>query len=205
MHTSRVSHSTDTAVMVETKVHWQPLIDRLKSGENRAWTVFVHEYQPRIRRWLLSLGAVAQEIDDLTQDVLATVHTRLSGFQHTGQLGAFRRWVRNLVHNRWDTYRRDQTQRTAHQLESSFSQWPTACDRIRQLEEREQVSHATKRCLDHLRKMFHAQSIEIFCQTVINGRPSSEVARDLNISHVAVRVAKSRVLRAFVELYPRFA
>ena len=59
-----------------------------------------------IRKWL-SLGSVrGHDLEDLLQDVLITMVREISQFEHSGNPGAFRSWLKTVIHYRILGYRR---------------------------------------------------------------------------------------------------
>ena len=56
-----------------------------------------------------------------------------------------------------------------------------------------------RRCCDLVRAEFHNRTWQAFWRTAVEGKPAPEVADELGMSPVAVRVAKSRVLQRLRE------
>ena len=61
-------------------------------------------YRPLIIRWLNRQGVPAVELEDLSQDVLLSVVKHLPTFEHSGNRGAFRSWLRTIVCSRTTDY-----------------------------------------------------------------------------------------------------
>src|SRR5262249_22112466 len=89
------------------------LLGRACEGEESAWRRVVELYQPLIRGWLLRQQVAAQEVEDLTQDVLAVLVKQLPRFEHAGRPGAFRAWLRTVTVNRARAYWRAGSARAA--------------------------------------------------------------------------------------------
>jgi RNA polymerase sigma-70 factor (ECF subfamily) len=73
------------------------LLLRAQIGEGDAWKDLTNLYRPLIFGWLNRQGVPARDLEDLSQEVLLSVVKHLPGFQHSGQRGAFRFWLRTIV------------------------------------------------------------------------------------------------------------
>jgi RNA polymerase sigma-70 factor (ECF subfamily) len=69
-------------------------------------------YEPLIRKWLGRHPALAAEIDDLTQDILAVLVRKVPEFRHQ-RAGSFRRWLRVVTANRVKEFWRARAARPA--------------------------------------------------------------------------------------------
>src|SRR4051795_4536449 len=87
--------------MSETR---QSLLLRAQTGEADAWNDLTDVYRPLIRGWLSRQGVPAGDLEDLSQEVLLSVVKHLPDFQHSGQRGAFRCWLRTIVCRRTADY-----------------------------------------------------------------------------------------------------
>ena len=82
----------------------QSLLLRAQTGETEAWKDLTDLYRPLILGWLNRQGVPAGDLEDLSQEVLLSVVKHLPGFQHSGQRGAFRSWLRTIVCSRTADY-----------------------------------------------------------------------------------------------------
>ena len=82
----------------------QSLLFRAQSGEADAWKDLTDLYRPLILGWLHRQGVPAGDREDLCQEVLLSMVKHLPGFQHSGQRGAFRAWLRTIVCSRTADY-----------------------------------------------------------------------------------------------------
>src|SRR6516164_4708636 len=82
----------------------QSLLLRAQTGETTAWKDLVDLYRPLILAWLHRQGVPPRDLDDLCQEVLLSVVKHLPTFQHSGQRGAFRSWLRTIVCRRTADY-----------------------------------------------------------------------------------------------------
>src|SRR4051812_27427786 len=82
----------------------QSLLLRAQNREAEAWEDLTGLYRPLIIGWLNRQGVPAGDLEDLSQEVLLSVVKHLPGFQHSGQRGAFRCWMRTIVCRRTADY-----------------------------------------------------------------------------------------------------
>src|SRR4029077_4387352 len=87
--------------MYETR---KSLLLRAQAGEANAWKDLTDLYRPLILGWLSRQGVPAGDLEDLSQEVLLSVVKHLPAFQHSGQRGAFRAWLRTIVCSRTADY-----------------------------------------------------------------------------------------------------
>src|ERR1700675_2995846 len=86
----------------------QSLLLRAQSGEENAWKDLIDLYRPLIIAWLNRQGVPAVDLEDLSQEVLLSVVKHLPAFEHSGNRGAFRSWLRTIVCSRTTDYWRGQ-------------------------------------------------------------------------------------------------
>src|SRR5207248_10808716 len=82
----------------------QSLLLRAQTGETDAWKDLTALYRPLILGWLNRQGVPARDLEDLCQEVLLSVVKHLPSFQHSGQRGAFRSWLRTIICSRTADY-----------------------------------------------------------------------------------------------------
>ena len=75
----------------------QSLLIRAQAGEADAWEDLLVLYRPLILSWLNRQGVPPGDLEDLSQEVLVSVVKYLPGYQHSGNRGAFRCWLRTIV------------------------------------------------------------------------------------------------------------
>jgi len=177
------------------------LLERIrKETDADAWERFVLIYTPWIN-WVLRHGSVSpNDVDDLRQDVMAVVFQEIGKFQHNGQTGAFRRWLRNVVLNRLRNHWRkrgitEQPGQTGDELQTIADPFPALED----LWEHEHDRHVTEALLKLVEPAFTQSTWQAFHRQVLLGLRAEEVAAELGISVNAALLAKSRVLRRLRE------
>jgi RNA polymerase sigma-70 factor (ECF subfamily) len=175
------------------------LLKRLSNPpDDEAWRQFVELYTPLIHGWLGRRFLPAAETDDLTQDVLGVVVRELPRFEHNGQPGAFRLWLRTITVHRLRDYWRSRRHRQEGTGDPSIQdqldrlQDPSS-DLSRQWDQ-EYNRHVVRSLLEQIRPGFKARTWQAFHAVVLQGEPPATVAVRLNTSVNAILLAKSRVL-----------
>jgi RNA polymerase sigma-70 factor (ECF subfamily) len=177
----------------------QSLLFRAQAGEEDAWKDLTDLYRPLIIGWLNRQGVPAGDLEDLSQDVLVTVVKHLPSFEHSGNRGAFRSWLRTIVCSRTTDYWRATVERTP----ASGGSGVTAAlqeimdpdsDLNRQWDE-EHDRYVLGCLLALVEQEFGRQTFLAFRRLALDGASGAAVARELGLSVTAVYVAKSRVLQ----------
>lgn len=177
------------------------LLERIRrDSDPAAWNRLAAIYEPWMR-WILKRSAL-QDADaaDLCQEVMATLHREIPRFQHNGQVGAFRSWLRTILMNRLRAHWR--SQQASQKRVQSVDGLETMQDPIVELEElwdREHDRHVVNELLKLVEPSFTQSTWTAFRRQVVDGLQANEVARELGISVNAVLLAKSRVLRKIRE------
>ena len=184
-----VRHWSDGAPM-ETPLS---LLERVRDpADETAWRRLVNLYTPLIHRWLCRSVTGADE-DDLVQEVLSAVLRAMPSFEHSGQRGAFRRWLRITTLHRLSTFRRSRRGRP----DSPPEAWEELEDPDSELSrnwDREHDEYIARRLLELMEPEFSQPTWQAFRRQVIDDLKPAEVAAELGTSVNAVLLAKSRVL-----------
>jgi len=176
----------------------QSLLLRAQQGEESAWKDLADLYRPLLLAWLRRQGIPDADADDLIQEILLSLVKYLPSFQHSGQRGAFRSWIRTIASNRTFDYWRTSKHRPAgaggdaedflHRLEDPNS------DLNRQWDE-EHDRHLLRCLLILIEREFEPTSLRAFRRLAIDGATGVEVAAELGISVASAYQAKSRILQ----------
>jgi RNA polymerase sigma-70 factor (ECF subfamily) len=175
------------------------LLERVARGSADAdWRRLVGVYAPLLRRWLDRYVLQQSDSDDLVQDVLAVVVRELPAFRHSGQQGAFRRWLRTvLIHRVRHFWRRKRTWPIA----LGDSDFQHVLDQLAQPEsdlsrqwDQEHDEYVVARLLEQIRQDFEPVTWEAFRRYALDDRPAADVASELGLTRNAVFIARSRVL-----------
>jgi RNA polymerase sigma-70 factor (ECF subfamily) len=175
------------------------LLLRAQTGEENAWKALTTLYRPLMVAWLTRQGVPPHDLEDLSQEILLRVVKHLPSFQHSGQRGAFRSWLRTIVCSRTADYWRAQAARTAakggsgavanlEQIEDPNS------DLNRQWDE-EHDRYVLDCLLDLVEAEFEPATLQAFRRLALDGAAGAAVATELGMSVPAVYGAKSRVLQ----------
>jgi RNA polymerase sigma-70 factor, ECF subfamily len=180
---------------VETSLTW---LGRLTENPTEGdWRKLLDEYGPLLRAWLARAEVPFADHDDLSQEVLIVLVREVSGFERRGP-GAFRAWLRAILHNRMRDYFRARSNRATavggSDARNRLDELADPDSAISKLWDREYDEHLAARTLERVRVDFTQTTWESFVRQVIEGRPALDVAKELGISRNAALVAKSRVL-----------
>jgi RNA polymerase sigma-70 factor, ECF subfamily len=178
------------------------LIDRARANDPDAWAALVDLYAPLAHRWCRRLGLNDADAADVLQDVFLSVAAHLGGFKKERSGDTFRGWLRvilrNKVHDHFRRLGREPGGEGGTEAQLRFA-------RLTDPEPTEEGSDDAaerlllRRCCDLIRPEFHDRTWQAFWATAVEGRPAPDVAADLGMTAVGVRVAKSRVLQRLRE------
>lgn len=178
------------------------LLQQAGQNDHAAWELMHDIYRPLIHSWYRGQLGQTPDIEDLTQDVFATVAKELPEFDHNGQPGAFRRWLKNICMNRLLGFRRQQQLRGrpvgGSDFQISLQQVSSSQDPNKAWDDEHRVAvlrHLTSLASPH----FEAQTIQIFHALTTEEKPAADVALQFGVSLGSVYVARSRVLRKMRE------
>lgn len=178
------------------------LIQRASRNEPGAWELLDKLYRPFVTSWFSAHVQNLVDVDDLTQEVLAAVFKELPKFNHSGQTGAFRKWLRTISLNRLLGYRRNLQTRGAAVGGSEFSarlnEIPDESD-LEMLWNTEHDAAVLRFLFQRIESTFETRTIAVFQRLVVDGVAVNDVAMEFGISIGAVYVARSRVLRKLKE------
>jgi RNA polymerase sigma-70 factor, ECF subfamily len=168
------------------------LLERIRVRDDEAWQRLVELYRPLVAYWCQRWGARWEDGEEITQEVFLAVSSSLEQFEHQ-RAGSFRGWIRGITrHKLLDHFRR-------RQGEPAASGGSDAYRRLQDLpdlpaDEAEEVSSLYRRAANLMRAQFEERTWQAFWQTAVEGRDTGLVSAELQMSAVAVRIAKSRVL-----------
>jgi RNA polymerase sigma-70 factor (ECF subfamily) len=175
----------------------QSLLRRAQNGDTCAWKDLVDLYRPLIIGWLNRQGVPAHDLDDLGQEVLLKVVKHLPGFQHSGQRGAFRTWLRTIVCQRTCEYWRARSQHgpLGEGAEAALQQLEDPGSDLNRRWDEEHDRYVFRCLLDLVQQDFERTTLQAFRRLALDGASGAEVAQELGLSVAAAYVAKSRVLQ----------
>jgi RNA polymerase sigma-70 factor (ECF subfamily) len=183
--------------MSETPVS---LLERLRRRpDGPSWQRLVDLYTPLVQVWLGRHGLAREDVEDLTQDVLATLVRELPHFEHSGRAGAFRCWLRTVTANRLRGFWRARRLRPRATGDSDFlqmlDQLADPDSGLGRLWDQEHDRHVARRLAALIEPEFEPNTWKAFRRVVVEGERAAVAAAELGVSVNAVLLAKSRVLR----------
>ncbi|GAA4439974.1 sigma-70 family RNA polymerase sigma factor [Bremerella cremea] len=168
------------------------------TSDEEAWGRLVGMYSPLIRGWLKRHGAMVEDLDDVTQEVLAVVFRRFPDFRREPRAGAFRAWLRtitaNCLRDHWRKKNRQPTGVGGSDFGAVIAELEDPNSGLSAQWNRDHDRHVIQYLLDEVRPAFTDKTWQAFQRFALDGLTADDVSQELGISVNAVFVAKSRVL-----------
>lgn len=176
------------------------LLERLRhSPKNESWNRLADLYTPLLRAWLRRYDVQESDANDLVQEVLLAVSKDLGKFEHRGQAGAFRGWLKAILVNRlrkfWRARDRHPQARGDSDIDARLAQLDDPSSEMSLIWNREHDQYVLRQLLALAEPHFEPATWTAFCRVALDGKKLDVVAKELGISLNAVCLAKSRVLR----------
>lgn len=174
---------------------------RIRDLEPDAWGRLVSIYGPVVYRWCVQSGVRGEDASDVGQEVFRAVADSISKFRRDRSGDTFVGWLRTITRYKIADYRRRQSTDPEAIGGTDFnivvSQLPDAPvdDSEDELSGDQVNSVLFRRALELIQCEFEPNTWKAFWATAVEGRATKDVGADLNMSDMAVRKAKSRVLR----------
>ncbi len=182
----------------------QTLLQNAAKGGDQAWDELVNIYQPLIFSWLARNGVTGLDCDEITQEVMIVVHRKIADFTHSGNQGAFRKWLRTITLNQVRTYLRKNSNKPRGLGGSTFLQQIENLgddnSAMSQAWDREHDQAVINGILKHIQKQLDEKTILIFKKLVLEEADPNEVAKAFDVSVGSVYSSKSRVMRKIRQL-----
>lgn len=167
-------------------------------GGSDAWERLVSLYQPLIVTWLKRYSVSTNDASDITQDVLLAVSTELPKFEHNGQLGAFRSWLRRITINRcrrfWDAQNRAQQRTGTDSVHDMIEQLEDPSSELTQRWDLEHDAFVLKGLIQAIEFEFDSTTMEAFRRSAIHGESAADIAKQLDINVGKVYKSKFQVM-----------
>jgi RNA polymerase sigma-70 factor (ECF subfamily) len=175
------------------------LLHRLRHApESESWNRLVDLYTPLIRAWLRKYDVQDSDADDLVQEVLLAVSKDLAKFEHRGQPGAFRGWLKAILVNRlrkfWRSRDRRPQARGDSDMDTRLAQLDDPSSEMSLIWNREHDQYVLRQLLALAEPHFAPNTWTAFCRVALDGAKPDVVAEEMGISRNAVVIAKCRVL-----------
>jgi RNA polymerase sigma-70 factor (ECF subfamily) len=170
------------------------LLERLRqTGDETAWRRLVQLYTPLLFSWARRAGESDHDAADLVQEVFVALVQVLPTFTYARQNGQFRSWLRTLLLNKLRDRKRRQLR-----LANALAQVPLEVvlpDDVEAFWDNEGRQELIRRAMRLMETDFAPTTWKACWETVVQGRSSADVGRELGMTENSVNVAKCRVLR----------
>jgi RNA polymerase sigma factor (sigma-70 family) len=179
------------------------LLGRLRRDptDTAAWSTFVLRYGPRIHAWCRRWGLQEADAQDVTQDVLVKLVTRMRTFSYD-RSGSFRGWLKTVTYHAWHDSLHGQRRAGRGSGDSAvlaaLHRLEARDDLARHLQEEfdlELLEEAAAR----VRLRVKPHTWEAYRLLTEEGLPVPEVAGRLGMQAAMVFVARSKVKRMLRE------
>ena len=170
------------------------------AGDADSWERLAALYAPLMRRWLAQYEVQAADADDLIQEVFSVVAQELPSFDHNGQAGAFRSWLRKTLvhrlHNYWRKQKYDPRGRGTSSLLEQLHRLEDDASEVSRIWNAEHDQYVIARLIETVRRSFQEKTWEAFRRQMFDGQKADLVAAELGMSLGSVYMARNRVLNA---------
>ena len=179
------------------------LLKRAQDNNEEAWTRLIGLYTPLVYYWCRRSGVQGEDVHDVVQNVFQAIAGKLDRFQRGRPGDGFRAWLRGIArHKIMDYFRVCERQPAAEggsTAQMRLAQLPQQWDEWSGDDSQEELAALYLRTVELVRCEFEENTWQAFWQTGVEGKSAAEVGAALGMSDVAVRKAKSRVLRRLKE------
>lgn len=178
------------------------LLEAAKLHDQAAWQRLVELYGPLVFHWCQRAGLSPDDAADVVQDVFRAVAANLERFERSSRSGSFRGWLVTITTNKI----RDFGRRRIHQpppvggseYQHFLRQLPDDLDTGETRTAGDML--LVRQAIEGVSAEFEPRTWQAFWKTVVESRPTDDVGQELGMSAVAVRKARSRVLRRLREV-----
>lgn len=169
--------------MTNKKDDWEALAALSQQGDKRAYSTLLHSLSPYIRSVLSGTLANPEWIEDITQDVLISVHKSLDTYSADRP---FKPWLRSIIYFRKadflrQHYKKKKVQESVHENIEIHVQNVTF-----------QPDYAELKDIQSAISSFPDKQQKIFKLLKIEGYSAKEVAEEMEMSESAVKVSAHR-------------
>lgn len=181
------------------------LLELAKTGDPTAWERMVRLYFPLVYGWCARRKLRPEDCLDITQDIFVAVSQHVQRFEKMAARGSFRGWLRTITENKltdyWRRMERSSEPVGGSQAQEVLSKLPCEVpdgdlDRLELIEK----SALFRAAVEIIRAEFEPRTWDAFWRVTAESRSVDAVASELGMSHNAVYLAKSRVLRRLREI-----
>jgi RNA polymerase sigma-70 factor (ECF subfamily) len=173
------------------------LIGRLRRDpkDQAAWSEFVARYGPRILQWCRGWGLQQSDAQDVTQNVLLKLNSRMATFVYD-PAGSFRGWLKTLAHHAWRDLAAERRRASVGVGDGSvvelLGSLQAGDDLVEQLED-EFRREVMDRAMERVRQRISARTWDAFRLTALEGWSCATAAGRLEMKIARVYGSRSEV------------
>ncbi|TWT94145.1 RNA polymerase sigma factor SigD [Neorhodopirellula pilleata] len=177
----------------------------MAARDDETWMRFLQVYGPLVYEWIGRAEVNPSAVDDIAQDIFTAVATSFNNYQHDAKRsGSLRRWMWGIAKNKIADWQRKDAQQVKAGGGLSFFRLINQLPDVPFEDSDPGSQHKTRmqlaaRALAILQTDFAPPTWQAFWRSVIDGEKTSEIAESLNMTAVAVRQSRFRVLRRLRE------
>ncbi|WP_339685933.1 sigma-70 family RNA polymerase sigma factor [Gimesia maris] len=177
------------------------MIFDLKEFSQDRWNNFVLVYTPLLKFWIRKKNVPQSAEDDVLQDALQKIYNSIGNFERDAAKGKFRGWLRTIVERRAADYFRSLPQDQGAPQELLDGLVNRNQKDAEELDGEQQALEEVKaRALELVRESTAEKTWQMFWKSTVEEIPTSEIAKQFDVTTAAVRVAKQRVLKRLRDL-----
>jgi RNA polymerase sigma factor (sigma-70 family) len=183
------------------------LLSRLRDlGDNESWRTFFETYWRLLYNVARKSGLADSEAQDIVQETVIAVARKMPGFRYDSARGSFKQWLLLITRRRIQDHLRrvyrslpaaeENAGRGAEWMENVPSNSLSPDAAMEATWEQEWRDTIYRAALARVRRRMNPKHFQVFDGCVLQGLPSSEVARMLGMNAAQVYLARHRVTQA---------
>ena len=176
------------------------LVRRAQGGDNEAFEALVRQIYSQVYRWALVQTGDADDADDVTQEVLFRLHTKLRSYKRRSQ---FTTWLYQVTRNA--AYELGRRRTTQLRFREKLGRMET--DDTRATTVQEQPDNAVVTAIRTLFERLPSRQRQIFDLADLQGYTPTEIGDMLGMNPVTVRANLCKARRAIrsqlIERHPK--
>ncbi|MEM7015415.1 MAG: sigma-70 family RNA polymerase sigma factor [Verrucomicrobiota bacterium] len=177
------------------------LVAELQKESPQAWSELDRLYRPLIRNWLGRYSLQANDLEDLTQDVLSIIFQEIRKFDHNGRTGAFRKWIRQTTVNVTRNFLRKRKEiGGGSEIQDMIVQLQDPQSDLSGQFEKQHDLFVMRRIVKLAESSFEQTSVDIFRYHVLEDHSAEKTAHHFDTALPNVYKVKSRMIRKMREL-----
>lgn len=178
------------------------LLAAAKARDPAAWGRLVKLYGPLVFYWCQRASLEPEDAADVVQEVFRAVARGLDRFERSSRSGSFRGWLVTITTNKIRDLARRNARQPAAVGGSDYQQFLTQLPGELDSDESRATGDSllVRRAVELVSAEFEPRTWQAFWQTAVESLATEDVGRQLGMTVVAVRKAKSRVLRRLREV-----